>query len=158
MPSEVRAGTPVCPNAPTPDAAAFAKGLGDDVLCGERRAIHRQLRKPYKTRVRMPSMLDPHVEDIERWLAAEPRLTALIILARLAARYPDRFGPPQHTIVQRLLKALRRKAATQLVAASELGATPTLPSALGTAISRSTAAPTASASALPALAAGNIFR
>ncbi len=156
--SDVRAGTPVCPNAPTPDAAAFAKGLGDDVLCGEQRAIHRQLRKPYKTRVRMPSMLDLHVEDIERWLAAEPRLTALVILARLAARYPDRFGPPQHTIVQRLLKALRRKAATQLVAASELGATPTLPSALGTAISRSTAAPTASASALPALASGNIFR
>jgi hypothetical protein len=107
---------PACPPAPTQDVAAFAKGLGNDVDCGEQRTIHRRLRKPYKTRIRMPSMLDPHVEDVERWLAAEPRITALVILARLAERCPGQFGPPQHTIVQRLLKALRRKAAGQLVA------------------------------------------
>ena len=48
-------------------------------ICGEQRAIHRRLRKPYKKRAfRMPSMLDPHIADIERWLAAEPRLTALV--------------------------------------------------------------------------------
>ena len=99
-----------------PDTVAFAKGLGNDVLCGEQRAIHRRKRKPYKTRIRMPSILDPHVEDIERWLASEPRLTALVILNRLAARCPGQFGPPQHTTVQRLLRALRRKAAGQLIA------------------------------------------
>ena len=101
--------------APAPDAAAFAKGLGKDVHPGEQRAIHRRLRKPYKKRVRMPSMLDPHVADIERWLATEPRLTALVILGRLAERCPSQFGPPQHTIVQRLLRSLRRKAAETII-------------------------------------------
>jgi hypothetical protein len=60
-------------------------------------------------------MLDPHVADIERWLAAEPRLTALAILGRLAERCPEQFGPPQHTIVQRLLRSLRRKAAETII-------------------------------------------
>jgi hypothetical protein len=55
-------------------------------------------------------MLDPHLADIERWLAAEPHLTALTILGRLLEQRPEQFGPPQHTIVQRLL-SLRRKAA-----------------------------------------------
>ena len=78
------------------------------------------MHKPYKKRVQMPSMLDPHVQDIETWLAAEPRLTALAILGRLTERCPDQFGPPQHTIVQRLLKVLRRKAAGQLIAGVEI--------------------------------------
>ena len=99
-----------------PDAAAFAKRLGKDVHLGEQRVIHRRMHKPYKTRVRMPSMLDPHLADIECWLVAEPRLTALAILGRLAERCPGEFGPPQHTIVQRLLKALRRQAAVGLIA------------------------------------------
>ena len=109
-----------CTPAPAVDAAAFAKGLGKAVLGGEQRAIHRRLHKPYKTRVRMPSVLDPHVEDIERWLVAEPRMTALAILHRLAERCPGQFGPPQHTIVQRLLKVLRRKAAGQLISGAEI--------------------------------------
>jgi hypothetical protein len=46
-------------------------------------------------------MLDQHLADIERWLAAEPRLTALAILGRLVEQRPEQFGPPQHTIVQR---------------------------------------------------------
>src|ERR1700675_1160958 len=58
-----------CIPPPAPDAAAFAKGLGKAVLAGEQRAIHRRRHKPYKKRVRMPAMLDPHVEAIERWLA-----------------------------------------------------------------------------------------
>ena len=63
-------------------------------------------------------MLDPHAEEIERWLAVEPRLTALVILGRLAERCPDQFGSPQESIVQRLLKALRRKAASQVIVAA----------------------------------------
>ena len=81
---------PPCALPPAPDAATFAKGLGKAVLAGEQRAIHRRLHKPYKTRVRMPSMLDPHVEDIERWLAAEPRVTALVILPRAGSRLRQR--------------------------------------------------------------------
>lgn len=60
-------------------------------------------------------MLDPYLADIERWLVAEPRLTALAILGRLAERCPEQFGPPQHTIVQRLLRSLRRKAAETII-------------------------------------------
>lgn len=103
-------------NAPAPatNAAAFAKRLGNDVHLGEQRIIHRRMHKPYKKRMKMPSMLDPHLADIERWLAAEPRLTALAILGRLAEHCPEQFGPP-HTIVQRLLRSLRRKAAETII-------------------------------------------
>ena len=44
------------PPAPATNAAAFAKGLGNDVHLGEQRIIHRRMRKPYKKRMRMPSM------------------------------------------------------------------------------------------------------
>jgi len=77
------------PPSPAPDAATFAKGLGDDVARGEQRPINRHLRKPYEKRARMPSMLDPHVTEIESWLAAEPWLTALAISGRLSERCPD---------------------------------------------------------------------
>lgn len=110
------------PPAPTKNAAAFAKGLGNDVHLGEQRIIHRRMRKPYKKRMRMPSMLDPYLADIERWLAAEPRLTALAILGRLAEQRPEQFGPPQHTIVQRLLRSLRRKAAETIIPRTAEGA------------------------------------
>jgi hypothetical protein len=46
-------------------------------------------------------------------------LGAIAILGRLAERYPDQFGKPQHSIVQRLLKALRIKAAGQLIATDD---------------------------------------
>lgn len=70
----------------------------------------------------MPSKLDPHLAIIEGWLVAEPQLTALAIVGRLAQRDADQFGPKQHSIVQRLLKALRRKAAERLIAATTTGA------------------------------------
>jgi hypothetical protein len=98
------------------DAAAFAKTLGTTVEAGEPRATHRRPKRPYKTRVRMPSKLDPHVALIEGWLAAEPWLTAIAIVGRLADLHPDQFGNKQHSIVQRLLRALRRSAAQRLIA------------------------------------------
>ncbi len=113
------------PLAPTKSAAAFAKRLGNDVHLGEQHIIHRRMRKPYKKRIRMPSMLDPHLADIERWLAAEPRLTALAILGRLAEQRPEQFGPPQHTIVQRLLRSLRRNAAEVIIPCMAGGTAPT---------------------------------
>jgi hypothetical protein len=64
----------------------------------------------------MPSKLDPHLATIEGWLAAEPQITALAIVRRLAAIDPETFGEKQHSIVQRLLKALRRKAAERVIA------------------------------------------
>src|SRR5258705_12211927 len=116
------------PPAPTTNPAAFAKGLGNDVHLGEQRIIHRRMRKPYKKRMKKPSMLDPPLADIERSLAAEPRLTALAILGRLAERSPRQVRPPQHTIVQRLLRSLRRNAAEVIIPRMAGG---TAPAAIG---------------------------
>ena len=102
-------------------AASFAKTLGKTATAGEPRATHRRTRRPYKTRVRMPSKLDPHIATIQAWLAAQPQLTALAIVGRLSEKYPEEFGTRQHSIVQRLLRALRQKAAEQLVAQEPLG-------------------------------------
>ena len=77
---------------------------------------HRRPKRRYKKRVRMPSKLDPHVVLIEGWLAAEPQLTAIAIVGRLAERDPDQFGKKQHSIVQRLLRGLRMSAAQRSIA------------------------------------------
>jgi len=100
---------------PSPDADNFARTLGTATAKPEPRATHRKPKRKYKTRVRMPSKLDPQVQLINRWLIAEPQLTALTIVGRLAERDPETFGPKQHSIVQRLLKALRKKAAERLL-------------------------------------------
>lgn len=110
-----------------PDAVAFAKTLGTTVEACDPRATHRRFKRTYKTRVRMPSKLDPHVATIEDWLAAEPQLTALAIVGRLSERYPEQFGMRQHSIVQRLLKALRKKAAKKLIAQEPLVETDATP-------------------------------
>ena len=55
----------------------------------------------------MPSKLDPHIAAIEAWLAEQPQLTALAIGGRLREKHPEEFGKRQHSIVQRLLRALR---------------------------------------------------
>ena len=69
----------------------------------------------------MPSKLDPHLATIEDWLAAEPQITALAIVAGSPAIDPDQFGDKQHSIVQRLLKALRSKAAERMIAETTTG-------------------------------------
>jgi hypothetical protein len=117
-------------NAPA-IAARFAKTLGKTATVGETRATHRRTRRPYKTRVRMPSRLDPHIAVIEGWLAEQPQLTALAIVGRLSEKYPEEFGTRQHSIVQRLLRALRRKTAEQLVAQDPLGDATTAAPSLG---------------------------
>ena len=107
---------------PISNTADFAQTLGKSIKAGEPRGTHRRAKGKYKTRVRMPSKLDPHLATIEGWLLAEPQLTALAIVGRLAQRDADQFGPKQHSIVQRLLKGLRRKAAERLIAATTTGA------------------------------------
>jgi hypothetical protein len=115
--SEQRDGKTTVPHAvqsSAPDAIAFAKKLGRTVDAGDPRATHRRPKRRYKTRVRMPSKLDPHIATIENWLVAEPQLTALAIVSRLSDKYPEQFGKKQHSIVQRLLKSLRNNAANKL--------------------------------------------
>ena len=104
-----RRGIAVAPAAPTLIAPkVFAKSLGATKT--EVRATHRQAKRKYKTRIRMPSKLDPHLAAIEGWFAAEPAITALAILGRLGVIDPATFDQKQHSIVQRLLKKLRAKA------------------------------------------------
>jgi Integrase core domain len=100
----------------TVEPDAFARRLGNDLARGEPRATHRRPKRRYKKRIRMPSKLDPHVALIEGWLATEPQLTAIAIVGRLADLHPDQFGKKQHSIVQRLLRALRKSAAQRLIA------------------------------------------
>ena len=68
-------------------------------------------------------MLDPHVATIEGWLAEELQLTALAIVGRLSCVDPQ-FGRKQHSIVQRLLKKLRRKTAERVMAEMALTSCP----------------------------------
>jgi Integrase core domain len=110
------AGTAPRVQSLTPDTAAFARTLGTAIEARDPRATHRRPKRPYKTRIRMPSKLDAHVATIEDWLAAEPQLTALAIVCRLSGSHPEQFGTRQHSTVQRLLKALRKKAAEKLIA------------------------------------------
>jgi hypothetical protein len=98
------------------EPTAFARRLGNDLARGEPRATHRRPKRRYKKRIQMPSKLDPYVALIESWLAAEPQLTAIAIVDRLANVHPDQFGKKQHSIVQRLLRALRRSTAQKLIA------------------------------------------
>jgi hypothetical protein len=113
---QARGLPPACASTAPATAPTFAKTLGKTVKAGEPRATHRRHRRPYKTRVRMPSKLDPYIAAIAGWLAEQPQLTAIAIVGRLRERYPEEFGTKQHSIVQRLLRALRRKAAEQLIA------------------------------------------
>src|SRR6516165_7559372 len=124
-PGQVRGLQPASTSTAPATAAPFAKTLGKTTTSGEPRATHRRTRRPYKTRVRMPSKLDPHIAAIEGWLAAQPQLTALAIVNRLREKHPEEFGTRQHSIVQRLLRALRRKTAEQLVAEMPLGSATT---------------------------------
>jgi hypothetical protein len=112
----VVANSDVVVRSSTTEPAAFARRLGNDLARGEPRATHRRPKRRYKKRIRMPSKLDPHMALIEGWLVAEPQLTAIAIVGRLADLDPDQFGKKQHSIVQRLLRALRRSAAQRLIA------------------------------------------
>ena len=111
-----RGGKIAPPPLPLWDATTFARELGKTVEAPEPRGTHRRPKRRYKTRIRMPSKLDPHLALIENWLALEPQLTALAIVGRLAERDPEHFGPKQHSIVQRLLRSLRIKGAQRLIA------------------------------------------
>jgi hypothetical protein len=73
-------------------AARLYVNFFQPIEAGDPRATHRRPRRPYKTRVRMPSKLDPHVATIEGWLAAEPRLTAMTIVGRLSEKHPSSSG------------------------------------------------------------------
>ena len=99
------------------DPLRFARSLGATAKTAEVRATHRRPKRRYKKRIRMPSKLDPHLATIESWLTTEPQITALEIARRLAATDPVTFSDRQHSIVQRLIRSLRRKAKETVIVA-----------------------------------------
>ena len=99
------------------DPLEFARSLGTTAKTAEVRATHRRPKRRYKKRIRMPSKLDPYLATIDSWLATEPQITALAIVGRLAAIDPATFSDKQHSIVQRLLRSLRRKATETMIVA-----------------------------------------
>ena len=155
----------------TAEPAAFARGLGNYLARGEPRATHRRPKRRYKKRIRMPSKLDPHVGLIESWLTAEPQLTAIAIVDRLADLHPGQFGKKQHSTVQRLLRALRKSAAQRLIAETAADGNENAGRLLGAVDSSGCGGPNPptaplpvpalnihSADLLPRPAPGNIFR
>jgi hypothetical protein len=116
LPEMVARKTDVVVRSSTVEPAAFARRLGNERVRGEPRATHRRSERRYKKRIQMPSKLDSHVALIAGWLAAEPQLTAIAIVGRLAELHPEQFGKRQHSIVQRLLRALRKGTAQRLIA------------------------------------------
>src|SRR2546429_2206673 len=52
---------------PISKTAAFAQTLGMSIEVGEPRGTHRRTKGKYKTRIRMPSKLDPYLVTIEGW-------------------------------------------------------------------------------------------
>jgi len=56
-----------------------------------------------------------------RWNLCSRSHETRTIVGRLSEKYPEEFGTKQHSIVQRLLRALRKKAAEQLIAQEPLG-------------------------------------
>jgi hypothetical protein len=122
-----RAGSAVHPSTEALTVARFAQGLGKTWETGERRTIHR---RPYIRRKpvpRRPSMLDPYVGRIEAWLAAEPHLTAVAIVARLRECEAGSFGDRQLRTLQRFVQSWRARTAKLLIDGAE--AMITIPSA-----------------------------
>jgi hypothetical protein len=60
-------------------------------------------------------MLDPHRVEIEGWLDAEPMITAVDVLTRLKARYPDSFTENHLRTAQRMVKAWRADQAKHII-------------------------------------------
>jgi hypothetical protein len=106
-------------NLPHEDGATFPKGLGNEWRLGEHRATHRRQYVRRKPSPRRSSKMDPHISVIEEWLAAEPHLRAVGILARLGGREAGSFGEKQLRTVQRLVKAWRGRTARLLIDGAE---------------------------------------
>ena len=141
------------PTVSPADPLSFARSLGTAAKTAEVRATHRRPKRRYKKRIRTPSKLDPHLATIENWLAVEPQLTALAIVGRLATIDPSMFSDKQHSIVQRLLRSLRRKVAETAIVSMPVDEM--RPEAVdGAACDEHSAPPTASPPSWPRLETG----
>src|SRR5579871_4961079 len=77
--------------------------------------------QPVHTPARHPFSAWQHSQTPRAGAHLRPRLTAIAIVSRLADLHPDQFDKKQPSIVQRLLRALRKNAAQRLIAATAAG-------------------------------------
>ena len=112
----------------TPVVVDLATGVSHAQKNGERRTIHRRPYRRVKPIPKRPSMLDPHRTEIEAWLEAQPDMTAVVVLARLRQRHPDRLADLHLRTVQRAVKVWREQQAKRVVRCGTevLGAVPTI--------------------------------
>lgn len=93
----------------------MAAALDSAARRGEQRSIHRRPYKRVKPIPKRPSMLDPHRGEIDRWLDVEPAITGVDVLARLKARYPDRFTDNHLRTTQRMVRSWRADQAKHII-------------------------------------------
>src|SRR3984893_1830422 len=84
-----RRGLAAAADADPADPLAFARALATNASTGEVRATHRRVKRKYKTRMRMPSKLDPHLATIEDWLADGSAITPPPIVPRAPSGHSD---------------------------------------------------------------------
>src|SRR5262249_52095499 len=96
-----RAGSAINPSTEALTVARFAQGPGKTWEPGTRRTIRRPPSMRRRRVSRRPSMLAPYVGRMEAWLAAEPHLTAVAIVARLRECEAGSFGDSQLRTLQR---------------------------------------------------------
>jgi hypothetical protein len=100
---------------PSTDLDRFTAGRRIAWRAGEQRPTHR---RPYRRRKPIPrraSMLDDLREQIGAWLAEQPGLTAIAILARIKTLHPDRFTDKHARTVQRAVKRWRAEQAHRII-------------------------------------------
>lgn len=114
-----RAGAAAKLSKPAEGTRNFADGLGKSWMNGDWRAIHPRRYVRRKPVPRQASMLDPHVRDIETWLAAAPHLRAVDVLNRLNERTPGAFGAKQLRTLQRFVRVWRDRTAKLLIDGAE---------------------------------------
>jgi hypothetical protein len=93
----------------------IAAALENAVRSGEQRTIHRRPYRRVKPLSKRPSKLDPHRDEIDGWLDSEPAITAVQVLERLRARYPDRFAEKHLRTTQRLVRSWRADQAMRVI-------------------------------------------
>lgn len=101
--------------AEAPIVIDIAAALDSAARQGERRPIHRRSYRRVKPIPKRPSMLDPHRDEINAWLDAEPAITAVDVLARLKAGYPDRFTDTHLRTTQRMVRTWRADQAKRII-------------------------------------------
>jgi hypothetical protein len=110
--------------AEAPIVIDIAAALEGAARSGEQRRIHRRPYRRVKPIPQRPSKLDPHHSEIDGWLDSEPTITAVEVLARLRARYPDRFTEKHLRSTQTLVRAWRADQAKRIIRLNALAIAP----------------------------------